>query len=201
MEGQTKKRMADCYEITQSVRIGDKEVVMGVDETNVMPYFCAFYTSNEIFGSYEDCIIFDDYVEMVELFAERVSGQCQKVREEQKQITVPKESITADMCHRITLDTNMAGKVMAIRADVLHPEYRMAPYQLVYVTGGNGAMANAMGRACFCNNLYNGEKHKCVRSDFYGEVKPEYLPDWAKERTEKVQENRARRQRDRREER
>lgn len=186
MDGQPDKRMAENYEITQSVRIGDKEVVMGVDETTAMPYFCAFYICNEIFESYEDCMIFDDYVEMVELFAERVSGQCQKVREEKKQITVPKEPITADMCHRITLDTNMVGKVMAICESVLYPEYRMATHQLVYVTGGNGAMANARGRACFCTNLCSGKRYKFTRCDFYGEIKPEYLPDWAKEKVQKI---------------
>lgn len=135
---------------------------MGVDMTNAMPYFCAYYTGNEIYGSYDGGMISDDYVEMVELFAERVSGQCQKLREEQEQITVPKEPITADMCQQVASDASMVGKVMAIWADALRPEYRLAPYQLVLVTGGNGARANAMGRACFCRNLYNREKHKCV---------------------------------------
>jgi len=186
MDGQSENRMADNYKITQSVRIGDKEVVMGVDMTNAMPYFCAYYTSNEIYGSYDGGMISDDYVEMVELFAERVSGQCQKLREEQEQITVPKEPITADMCQQVASDASMVGKVMAIRADALRPEYRLAPYQLVLVTDGNGARANARGRACFCKILYDGEGQKCVRSDFYGEVKTEHLPDWAKERAEKM---------------
>lgn len=186
MDGQPEKRMADHYEITQAVHIGDKEVVMGVDMTNAMPYFCAFYIGNGLFDSYDNCMVSDDYVEMVELFAERVSGQCQKVREEQEKITVPKEPITADMCQQVASDASMVGKVMAIWADALRPEYRLAPYQLVLVTGGNGARANARGRACFCKILYDGEGQKCVRNDFYGEVKPEHLPDWAKERLEKM---------------
>lgn len=186
MDGQPEKRMAENYEITQSVRIGDKEVVMGVDETNAMPYFCAFYTSNELFASYSDGMIFDDYVEMVELFAERVSGQCGKVREERERITVPREPVTAQMCRHVSPDASMVGKVMALRADVLRPEYRMAPHQLVYVTGGNGARANAIGRSCFCTNIYSGERHRCVRSDFLGEIKPEDMPGWARSRLEKM---------------
>lgn len=39
MDGQPEKRMAENYEITQAVYIGDREVVMGMDETNAMPYF------------------------------------------------------------------------------------------------------------------------------------------------------------------
>lgn len=187
MQDCVQKRMADNYEITQAVHIGDKEVVMGVDETNTMPYFCAFYTKNEIFDSYSECLISDDYVEIVELFAERVRGQCQKVREEQKRVTVPKESITADMCLSFAHDTSLVGKVAAIRKDALRPEYQSAPYQLVYVTGGNGARGKARGSACFCTNLYSGKRGRWERQDMQGEVKPECLPDWAKAQAEKIQ--------------
>lgn len=34
--------MAQSYEITQAISIGDKEVVCGVDERKKTPYFCAF---------------------------------------------------------------------------------------------------------------------------------------------------------------
>ena len=53
-EADQEKRTAENYEITQAVRIGGKEVVFGVDETNVEPYFCAFYTANELFYEYSD---------------------------------------------------------------------------------------------------------------------------------------------------
>lgn len=187
MDGQPEKRMAENYEITQAVHIGDKEVVMGVDETNAMPYFCAFYEKNDIFGSYSECLISDDFVETVELFAERVRGQCEKVREEQEKISVPGEPVTADMCMSLAYDTSLEGKVAAIRKDALRPEYRSAPYQLVYVTGGNGARGKALGSACFCINLYSGKRVRWERRDFQGEVKPECLPDWAKARAEKIQ--------------
>lgn len=187
MQDYVQKRMADKYEITQAVLIGDKEVVMGVDETNTMPYFCAFYTKNEIFDSYSECIISDDYVEIVELFAERVQGQCGKVREEQEKITVPREPVTADMCQPLAYDDSLVGKVAAIRKDALRPEYQSTPYQLVYVTGGNGARGKARGSACFCTNLYSGKSSRWERRDIQGEVKPECLPDWAKAKAERVQ--------------
>ncbi|MFQ6963481.1 MAG: hypothetical protein ACLRR6_05045 [Oscillospiraceae bacterium] len=41
-EADQEKRTAENYEITQAVRIGGKEVVFGMDETNAEPYFCAF---------------------------------------------------------------------------------------------------------------------------------------------------------------
>lgn len=187
MQDHVQKRMAENYEITQAVSIGDREVVMGVDKTNAMPYFCAFYSRNDIFESYSDGIISNDYVEIVELFAERVRGQCEKVREEQKKVTAPKEPVTADMCLPLAYDDSLVGKVVAIRKDALKLEYQSAPYQLVYVTGGNGARGKTHGSACFCTNLYSGKWGRWERQDIQGEVKPECLPDWAKARAEKIQ--------------
>ena len=90
MHEQEEKRIVEGYEIVQAVRIGDNEVVFGVNEKAEMPYFCSFYTSNTIFESYEESMISDDYVELMELFADRVKAQCVKVREEQAKVTVPR---------------------------------------------------------------------------------------------------------------
>lgn len=187
MDNKEEKRMVENYEITQGIYMGGKEVVMGVDESNDMPYFCAFHTQNELFSSYSDCMIGDDYVEMVELFAERVMEQCKKVREEQEKVTVPREKIQADMCVPPTSDTEFTGKVVAIREKSLRPEYRSAESQLVLVTGGNGAKGGARGRACFCTTLYSGETFRWNRQDIQGEVRPECLPAWAKERLAEIQ--------------
>lgn len=57
----TDKRMAGDYEITQSILIGDKEVVFGIDDNNPEhPYLCAFYESNEIIGKYDSCMVGND---------------------------------------------------------------------------------------------------------------------------------------------
>lgn len=69
------KRMAENYEITQAVRIGGKEVVFGVDETNAEPYFCAFYTANELFYEYSDCMVGDNFAEMMKLFGSESSSR------------------------------------------------------------------------------------------------------------------------------
>lgn len=187
MSGKMGRRMAENYEITQGIRIGDKEVVFGMDEKAELPYFCAFYTDNSIFGSYHECMAGDDYAEIMELFADRVKAQCQKVHEEQEKAAVPREIITERMCTPMFQCGDIAGKVMAVKAGVLRPEYRSAQYQLVYVTGGNGAREGSMGTACCCTVLYSGGHERWERYDLQGEVKPEFLPDWAKERLAKIQ--------------
>ena len=67
MQDKEEKRMVEGYEITQGIRIGDKEVVFGVNEKAEMPYFCSFYSSNTLLESYDDSMIGDDYVEMMEI--------------------------------------------------------------------------------------------------------------------------------------
>ena len=78
------KRMAGEYEITQSILIGDREVVFGINDNNPeRPYFCAFYERNELLGKYDECMVSDDYAELVTLFAKRIEMQCQKLKEAQ----------------------------------------------------------------------------------------------------------------------
>lgn len=194
MQESIEKRMAENYEITHAICIGDREVVMGVDKTDPMPYLCAFFSMKGLCGSYKECMVSDDYLEIVRMFAERVKEQCERVWEEQARITVPMDVVTEDMCLPLNSGTELLGKVAAIREDVLRPEYRAAPYQLVYVTSGNGALGNARGNACFCTSLYDGKRSRWERDDIQGEVRPECLPDWAKEQTEKIRKNRQERE-------
>ena len=187
MSDEQEKRMVENYEITQGIRIGDKQVVFGGDEKNEMPYLCAFYTSNGILESYQECMVGDDYVEIMELFADRVKTQCVKVHGEQEKVTVPREKITADKCIPTFQCGDITGRVMAVKPEAIRPEYRSAEHQLIYVTGGNGAGERSFGSACYCITLYSGEHGRWERYDLAGEVKPECLPEWAKEKFAEIQ--------------
>lgn len=191
MEDGQEKRMAGEYEITQEISVGRKEIVFGVNEQLDMPYFCAYYTVNEILGAYEECLIGDDYVELMEVFADRIREQCREVVAERESVTVPREKITAEMCFPNDYSKNLVGKVAAVKPDILKPEYRSCEHQLIYVTGGNGAKASPRGNACHHINLYSGERGRWERYDLQGEVKPEYLPQWAKERLENIRQKEA----------
>ncbi len=74
MREKEQKRMVESYEITQAIRIGDREVLFGVDEKQELPYFCGFYRSNELVGEYSECLAGDDYVEMEEMIVDRVKA-------------------------------------------------------------------------------------------------------------------------------
>lgn len=187
MSDETEKRMAKNYEITHAVRIGGKEVVLGVDEKSDEPYFCAFYQTHSILGEYSECMVGDNYAEMMELFGRRIQEQAGKVLAEQEKITVPLDPFTASDCYPNDSAESIERKIVAVKAGALSPEYRTADHQLVYVTGGNGSRANARGSACFCINLYSGNHTRWERYDIQGEVRPECLPEWAAERLAAIQ--------------
>lgn len=177
----TDKRMAGDYEITQSILIGDKEVVFGIDDNNPEhPYLCAFYESNEIIGKYDSCMVGNDYVELMLLYAKRITEQCEKLREAEQAVTVPRDTITADMCAPVSYEESIKDKVVVIRPEVLRPEYQTADNQLVYAYGGFGTEANSRGDAVFIVNLYSGKESRINRRDVLGIMNE--LPDWAKER-------------------
>lgn len=189
------KRMAKNYEITQALRIGDREVVFGIDPASDQPYFCALY--HKIFEiirfreRYEVCFVSDNFVDVAEQFAAYVQEQCQKVREEWAKVTVPRIRITEGMCIPHDYGQDLTGKVVAIKPSALRPEYRSADHQLVLVDGGSGAAANSYGTTCFCVNLYTGESVRWRRYDVLGEVKPECLPDWAERRAAEIRQRQA----------
>lgn len=182
------KRMAGSYEITQSIRVGEKEIVFGVDEKSEHPYFCAYYESNELLGRYYDCLMGDDYAEIIGVYAQRIQEQGNRLKEERSSVTVPMTKITTEQCIPDSYDKSIEGKVIVIRPEVLRFEYQTADRQLWLCTGGFGAHANSRGSACYCTNLYSGKETRWERRDVLGEMKE--LPDWAKERLAIIQSER-----------
>lgn len=182
------KRMANNYEITQSIRVGEKEIVFGIDEGGEYPYLCAYYESSDLLGRYYDCLMSADYAEMISVYAQRIQEQGNRLKEERKSVTVPIERITADKCIPDSYDKNIEGKVIVIRPEVLRPEYQTADRQLWLCTGGFGAHANSRGSACYCTNLYSGKETRWERRDVLGEIIE--LPDWAKKRLSVIQSER-----------
>lgn len=179
------KRMARDYEITQSIRIGEKEIVLGVDENSEHPYFCAYYESNDLLGRYYDCLMSADYTEIIGIYAQRIQEQGDRLKEERASVSVPNEKITAELCIPDDYKKSIEGKVIVINPAVLLPEYRTADRQLWLCTGGFGSHANSHGSACFCTNLYSGKEARWKRGHVLGEMK--VLPDWAKERLAVIQ--------------
>ena len=98
------------------------------------------------------------------------------------------------------------GKLVVLKADrrdltarpeVLRREYRHATCQLQLCTSGSGAYPNSRGTACYCTELYSGQRARFERSDILGVIAPEDLPKWAKHYLELRQAEKERNSRDR----
>ena len=198
----TEKRMAGDYEIIQAVQIGDREVVLGEnpqDETG-MKYMCAFCRQNALFAEYSEVMASDDFPEIVELFGQRIAEQAQKTHIELNKPRIQgidDRPITAEGCIPISHEDDLHGKIIVIKPEVLRREYRHATCQLQLCTSGSGAYPNSRGTACFCTELYSGQRARFERSDILGVIAPEDLPKWAKHYLELRQAEKERNSRDR----
>ena len=179
------KRMAGDYVIIHALHIGNREIVLGENPTGVDDerYMCAFCTENDVFASYTEVMVSDDYAELVQLFGERVAEQAGKTRvalNGPKIQGIPNAPITAEGCEVIGYQHDLQGKIVVIKPEVLRPEYRRATSQLQLCTGGFGASPSSRGTACYCTQLYSGKTSCFQRSDILGVIAPENLPQWAK---------------------
>lgn len=182
------KRMIGSYEVTQSIHIGKKEVVFGVNGKEEYPFLvcCCTYNNPLSTAWATDAVGSDDYLEAMQIFVERVQEQIGAVRAEQEQFPFDMKPFTIDDCIPDDRSGSLVGKVVVINSEVNRYEYHHSAYQLVLVEGGNGAMGGR-GQAVFGTCLADGEHARWERFDVLGEIKPEKMPDWAKEALAKIQ--------------
>ena len=140
-----------CMWETREIVFGENK---GVDAEN--QFLCAYCTTNELFRSYEEGMT-GSYLEIMKLFSERVQKQVAQAEKDWQEFPAPQEPITAEQCYPNDLTQSIEGKVVAIKAGVLRPEYRTASHQLKFVLGGFGANGNARGSAVICKT-YTVEK-------------------------------------------
>ena len=182
------KRMIDSYEVEQSIHIGTKEVVFGVDKKSEYPFLVCYCTYDNMFSAAqaEKAIISDDYLEAMQEFLNRVQEQVNIMQTEKEKYKCDLKPFTIEDCIPDDKGKSIVGKVVVINAEVNRYEYRHSVYQLVLAEGGNGAIGRR-GRAVMGTCLAEGKYARWERSDILGEIKPEKMPDWAKEALAKIQ--------------
>lgn len=181
---ENKKRKVGDYTVLCAVNIGSREIILAENEqsANGERFLCCYGEHNDIFEKFTECAVGDDYIDAALFFAERIKQDAERFREEVEKLDIPVTVITEADCIPDHYKNDINGKIIAINPAILKPEYQRADRQLYYVTGGFGASANARGSAVFCKNLYDGKNTRYERMDVLGEVKPERMPDWAKEK-------------------
>lgn len=182
------KRKIGEYTVLCSVNVGEKEVILASNEqsTNGNKFLCGFAERNDLFELCSECMVSDDYIEIVHLFGSRVANEAELFKKQVEKLDIPITLITEADCIPDHYSKDINGKIIAIDPKVLKPEFQRADRQLYYVTGGFGASANSRGSAVFCTNLHTGKSTRYERMDVMGEVKPERLPEWAKEKAQEL---------------
>ena len=86
------------------------------------------------------------------------------------------------------------NKILVLNPFGIKDEYKKPEYQLFFAQSGFGCSPTASGRKIFGTFLYDGEKTNFDRSRFLGVLKPEHIPDWAKEKANALQKPSVRKQ-------
>ena len=179
------KRMVETFEVKHAIHIGDKEVLFCVDknntETSYMVCNCTWDNPLNV-DHFFDGMGSNDYIEVMTEFVGRVQAQLTQVTAERDSISVPNACFSPEQCILIDHNMNLENKIAVLRQSSLRPEYHSGDKQLVLITGGFGASPNPRGRAVFTVNLYSGKEARWNREDILGILKPEHIPQWAKER-------------------
>lgn len=183
-----KKRMAGEYEITHSIHIGGDEIVMGEnpnapEDERYMIADCKRYG---MLMQYNNCFVGDDFTELAEMFAERLTEQVQQLKQQHGKMPCGVKPIGLDECARLPDEGDIKGKVIVIKADSLRPEHRVPINQLYLANSGNGTHIRARGTAVYCTNLYDKRDVRMERYDIIGIIEPENLPEWAKKGLDEI---------------
>ena len=163
-------------------------------DTTGAEYMCAFCQNNALFDLYSDVMCSNDFPEIAELFGRRIAEQAHSMQAELNKMKaegISDHIITPSDCPPISHSDDLHNKVIVIRPEVLHREYRRATCQLKLCKGGFGAYPNSRGSACVCADLYTGKVNRYERMDIMGTMEPEKLPQWAKERLEALSRRKA----------
>ena len=113
MENEEKRMLGD-YEVRQSIHIGKKEVVFGVNEADKYPFMVCFCTYDNPFSLAwaTEAVGTDDYLEAMQIFTDRVQAQIEVVKEEQSRFDFDMTPFTKDDCIPDNRNESIVGKVV-----------------------------------------------------------------------------------------
>lgn len=172
------KRIFCDYAVEQSIFVGNKEVLLGVDEHHTQEHrFMVCYCSydNPLGVPWPtEAVGTDNYLEAMQVFLDRVQAQVEFVRGEQEKYPFDMTPFTIDDCIPDDHNSNIVGKVVVLNAEPKRYEYQHSAYQLILAESGHGA-TGGRGQAVFGTCLATGERGRWERYDVLGEIKPEKM--------------------------
>ena len=155
-------------------------------------FMCCFCTQDGMNEYYAEAMASDDYLEIMELYTDRLKGQVAALQAQRNTLHIPLNLLNSEQCFPLNDNDDITGKVVAVKPSSLRYEYRRADCQLILVTNGSGARGYSRGTSVYGVNVFTGHRDgRWERRDVLGEVRPECLPQWAKDHLQVIQRERA----------
>jgi hypothetical protein len=171
-------------EALQDIKLGGERYILAEDGGSMRPYVIFRLSGQTAFG-WNDCrAVHDssDYIAAMREFTRRINAQLDLLDLDRVYGPPANFTLREDDCVPGGMDSNLTGKVVAIKEGSLAHEYRRGSCQLMLVIGGFGASPNASGRAVYCTELDTGKNSRWGREQILGVVRPDRIPEWAKEK-------------------
>jgi len=178
----------DGYKIFNVVRIeGFEEIVAQGEKNGKDNYRLYSVNAKNPLGLSEYTTVYEnnDFLMTMREFTRRISARLNSIeidRFERGNPLLDDAPLKDADCVPDGLDEDITGKVVAIKSDILYPEYRTLSHQLHVATGGFGTSPTARGKTVFAKNIFSGEDTNFRRDDVLGVVLPERIPNWAREK-------------------
>lgn len=170
------------YTILQSIHLGDVGLVMGENLDADFRYICGEYINNGLVEGITSCMVSNDYLELLDLYEQRVRTQLDKVMANRTGFG----PITSEMYEPIKDSDSIKGKVVIINGNNLYRECQTPEHLLFFAVGGFGTHPNSRGSAVFAKNLYTKEELRLERQDIIGIMPKEQVPFWAKDNLDSI---------------
>jgi hypothetical protein len=184
-------RNIDGYEEVHAVRLGGAAEI--VAQSLEHERFRLYKSSRDnAFGVDEYTIVLEsgDYLKIMREFIRRLGVRLDSLELDRVYRGSPLDDapVLPKDCVPGGMDADLTGRVIAIKREILSPEFRCGTHQLHIAAGGFGCSPNSRGRAVYCTNLYSGEKTRFEREDVLGVISEAALPAWAREKLPKLRE-------------
>ncbi len=182
-------RIIDGYTALHAIRIDGAEQIVA-EQDNYYRLYRVERVSG--LGIEEYTVVFEDrdYLKAMREFTRRINSVLDGLDLSRVYRGSPLMDfrLEAEDCVPGGMDADLRGKAVAVKAEVLSPEYRSGSYQLMLAEGGFGCSPNARGQSVFSKELYSGESVRWDRADILGVADESLLPAWAIEKLAKLRE-------------
>ncbi|MCH5296040.1 MAG: hypothetical protein J1E85_00050 [Ruminococcus sp.] len=174
------------YVTEQDICIGGNHYFFAYDKGNEYPYMVGEYQANELFGIYDNCVGYSDYLTAMSEWSKRISDAITQFQTERKATGIEPITLSKDDVFPLSYADNIVDKIVVIKPSALRREYQTSEHQLYFCVGGFGAEGNSRGCAVFLHSIIDDRHTRFNREDILGIIKADKIPEWANDKVNEL---------------